>query len=140
MLCSRLGALLATAAGAVFLGFPAAATCMVCDEVVEFDRARAICFASDYERYLEAARNSPTRSAEIDLTGCTGTSGDERRGLERMRSLFPTDEAAGTAPIPGLRSVYILDEAGIICLGQLVERHEGAFDPARFDLYESCGQ
>lgn len=140
MHCFKLGTLLAMAAGAFFLAFPAMATCMICDEVVEFDQARAACFASEYERYLEAARNSPTRSTEIDLTGCTGASGDESRGLERMRSLFPSEPATVTAPMAGLRSVYILDEPGIVCLGRLIETHQGPFDPARFDLYESCGQ
>lgn len=134
--------LLALTAGALVPASPAGAACAICDEVIEFDRPRAHCFTSGYERYLEAARNAPTRAAEIDLTDCTGTSGDDTRGLERMRTLplSPADEPAAPAAIPDLRSVYILDEAGIVCLGRLIESHRGAFDPARFDLYESCGQ
>lgn len=118
----------------------AAATCMVCDDLVEFDQPRALCFTSNYESYLDAARKSPTRAAEVDLTACAGGSGDESRGLERMRALFPPEKPADNVADQSLRSVYILDEAGIICLRRLIESYEGAFDPARFDLYEGCRQ
>ena len=143
MRSSKLNFPLMIALATIIPGIPAAASCMVCDEVVVLDQTRARCFASGYEQYLEAATKSPDRFAEIDLTGCTGESGDERRGLDRIGNDRSPDASARSKKPPvesSLRTMYILDAESIVCLGRLLESYDGNYDPARFDLYESCGQ
>ena len=126
-------------AATLALGSTNASACLVCDEVIELDQPRASCFSASYDRFLSAARNSPSQSAQIDLSECVGASGTENRGLDRIGPSI--DGNARTMETqPQLRSVYILDEAGIVCLKGLLDDYEGAYDPARFDLYESCGQ
>lgn len=142
MLCSRLAWIAALPAAMIAMlavVAPAASACRVCDDVVELDLPGAKCFIAGYENFLSQAHSSAARSAQIDLTGCAGSSGDERRGLDRMTS--PFDGKARSAERQArLRSVYILDAAGIECLKRLLDGYEGAYDPARFDLYESCGR
>lgn len=140
MRCSKIYFPLAIVLGSIMTEIPAVASCMVCDEVVVLDQTRARCFAASYEQYLEAATKSPNHFAEIDLTSCTGESGNELRGLDRIGADRSPDTSAGSKPAveSSLRTMYILDAESIVCLGQLIKNYSGDYDPARFDLYESC--
>ena len=111
----------------------AEAQCRVCDEIVELDDRLASCFVRQYEALENAVASSPNGVMKIDLTGCKGgPEGDtERGGLLTMPSL--------TTPIRRLKSVFILDEAYVKCLRDLIASHEGPIDPTvEFDLFRQC--
>ncbi|MBY5316695.1 hypothetical protein GR210_18425 [Rhizobium leguminosarum] len=133
----------AALAAALLLLAPAAAgaACLICDEVVELDGVRAKCFRQDYEKFLSTARSAETSNAEVDLSACAcaGDDGRERRGLDRMPGLLPAGSESSARNQRELRSVYIFDEASLICLKRLLDGHEGTIDPSvRFDLVENC--
>ncbi|QKK33853.1 hypothetical protein FE844_030150 (plasmid) [Rhizobium indicum] len=115
------------------------AACLICDEVVELDGVRANCFRQDYEKFLSTARSAETSNAEVDLSACAGDDGRERRGLDRMPGLLPAGSESSARNQRELRSVYIFDEASLVCLKRLLDGHEGTIDPSvRFDLVENC--
>ncbi|WP_261330362.1 hypothetical protein [Rhizobium leguminosarum] len=107
----------------------AGAACLICDEVVELDGVRAKCFRQDYEKFLSTARSSETSNAEVDLSACTGDDGRERRGLDRMPGLLADGSESSARNQRELRSVYIFDEASLVCLKRLLDGHEGMIDP-----------
>ncbi|MBY3140762.1 hypothetical protein E0I74_12260 [Rhizobium laguerreae] len=128
-------------ASAMLLLAPAAsgAACLICDEVVELDGVRANCFRQDYEKFLSTARSSETSNTEVDLSACAGDDGRERRGLDRMPGLLSLGSESSARNQRELRSVYIFDEASLVCLKRLLDGHEGKIDPSvRFDLVENC--
>jgi hypothetical protein len=131
----------AALAAAMLLLAPAAAgaACLICDEVVELDEVRAKCFRQDYEKFLSTARSAETSNAEVDLSACAGDDGRERRGLDQMPGLLPPGGESTARNERELRSVYIFEEAGLVCLKRLLDGHEGTIDPSvRFDLVENC--
>ncbi|MBY5341162.1 hypothetical protein E0H35_06565 [Rhizobium leguminosarum bv. viciae] len=131
----------AVLAVAMLLLAPAAslAACLICDEVVELDGVRAKCFRQDYEKFLSTARSAETSNTEVDLSACAGDDGRERRGLDRMPGLLPLGSESSARNQRELRSVYIFDEASLVCLKRLLDGHEGTIDPSvRFDLVENC--
>ena len=111
----------------------AAAQCRVCDEVVEMDDRLASCFVRQYAALESAVSSAPNGVMKIDLSGCKGGAGaeGERGGLLTMPSL--------TTPVRRLKSVFILDQAYVQCLRDLIANHEGPIDPTvEFDLLRQC--
>lgn len=76
--------------------------------------------------------------SSVPRSGCSP--GNESRGLDRMPDPFTRKSSREAQEPLQLRSVYILDEESIVCLRGLIESCVGSYDPARFDLYESCSR
>ena len=128
------------AASLILLGsMPASANCLVCDELIKMDEARAACFLDNYEDIAKAVDAAPNKRKAVDLDSCS-IDGDVlalRGGIATMPKLGGNavrDEGAS-------KSVYTLDSRGLTCLRDLVAQQERPFDPvATFDLFEMCQQ
>ena len=138
MRCSDVGRVLIL----VLWAAPAAAECFICDEVVELNDDYAACFIENFDLVLEAFVSSPGGRQTVNLAGCEADGGARRRGglLEmgglttEMAPLPPETSEAGQ-----IKSVYILDRPLALCLRDLIDAHEGPFDPSvAFDLVEAC--
>ncbi len=112
--------------------------CYVCDEVVELDDRLAGCLLAEFDDHLMRVRQSSDRYSSVDLSDCAGTDGSENRGIIAMPvpGDLPGAEEAKDAP---LRTVYIMDEAGLLCLRKLLDPLKGKLSPVRmFDLTKEC--
>ncbi|MEM7730487.1 MAG: hypothetical protein AAF311_14670 [Pseudomonadota bacterium] len=122
-------AIMLTAAGV------AAADCIVCDEVVEIDEARAACFRNNYAAIADAVARAPSGRKPIDLDACTidGEALASRGYIGLPRIDRDSEE------MPRSKAVYVLDLIYVDCLQSLLTKHEGSLDPAEtFDLFELC--
>lgn len=119
------------------------AACMVCDEVVELDNRLAGCFRQDYQQILSTIQAAKSGNGQVDFSRCTGSDGSEKRAIDEMPTLLSGRKPDGNTAAAGtgrrLRTAYILDEAGIVCLRRLLDVRENPLkDVAQFDLLEEC--
>lgn len=122
-------ALLALATGA-------RANCMICDEIVTLDSARAACFMQNFDEINTKIALAPHGRMSFDLDACTveGETLNRRGGIATL----PRINDGGATPAPA-KSVYLLDKRLVACLRDLIENHPEPLDPsAVFDLFEDC--
>lgn len=117
---------------------PAQAACYVCDEVVELNDELADCLVANFDQHLTRVRQSNEKYSSVDLTGCIGSDGSENRGIVKMPVPGSTNEATSSES-SALRTVYIMDEASLVCLRKLVDPLKGKLSPVKlFDLTKDC--
>lgn len=130
MRCSSLMLSLALAA----VTGPTQAQCVLCDTVVEMTEAHAACYRANFDDLMVALETSTTGFHTVNLAGCGGSNTDGTRDFSQM----------GTIPGPDpsslrVKSVYILDRSSARCLRDLIDAHDGPFDPRTvFRLAEAC--
>lgn len=124
------------------LSAPGLAECIVCDEIVEINSARAECFMKNHSAIAAAIVGAPNGRAPIDLDSCevNGEKMSMRGGISDLPTPLgvPSQPLSAIGPVPQ-KSVYLLDKALVDCLKSLIEQHPASLDPvARFDLFEQC--
>lgn len=110
------------------------AECLICDELVVVDAARAACFLDHHDTILAAIDADPEGRRNVDLDACAhdGTALAERGGLLTMPRVGETARLAS-------KSVFLLDRQGAECLAELIAAHPSPLNPSTtFDLLESC--
>lgn len=115
------------------------ANCLVCDELIKMDEARATCFLDNYDDISKAVSEAPNKRRAIDLDSCSidGEVLALRGGIATMPTLKGNASPEGN----DTKSVYTLDSTGLACLRALVATQERPVDPvATFDLFEMCQQ
>jgi hypothetical protein len=113
------------------------ADCLICDEIITLDAARAACFVRNYEAVSEKLAATPTGRTSIDLDACSveGEALDTRAGLATLPRMNSGDAPGATRG----KSVYLLDAQGAACLHDLIKNHPSSLDPSvMFDLFEDC--
>lgn len=122
-----------------FLGaaWTAHAECMVCDEVIEINSARATCFMENQESIAKAVSAAPDGRMSVDFDACTV--GGEKLTVRGGVATLPELNGSANAENILSKSVYLLDSASVACLTELIREHQGPLDPvATFDLFEQC--
>lgn len=119
----------------------AAQACFVCDDVVELDAARANCFLARFDDWLGQMEQSQLDRIEIDFTDCTQGERGRSRGVDSF-PVFPGYRAGSSDQVNqarNLRSTYILDQTGLVCLNGYLRQFQGDINPSiTIDLAEVC--
>ena len=110
--------------------------CFICDDMVILDDRAAGCFLQVYESSLGRAQSDGY--AEVDLSNCMGTAGDENRGS--LEKPFEDVNPGGREPVATrMRSSYVLDVASLECVRHLLDQTPRPISPARrYDLLHDC--
>lgn len=120
--------------------WPTQAACYVCDEVVELNDELAGCLVASFDQHLTRVRQSNEKYSTVDLTDCIGSDGSENRGIVKMPVPGATIEAPDDEST-ALRTVYIMDEASLVCLRKLIDPLKGKLSPVKlFDLTKECAR
>jgi hypothetical protein len=115
----------------------AQAECLVCDDLVEINSARASCFMENHERILAAVSAAPDGRMAVDFETCSV--GGEKLDFRGGVATLPDLDLSSKEDQPPTKSVYLLDSASVVCLRDLIAKHQGSLDPvAKFDLFEKC--
>lgn len=113
------------------------AECIVCDEVIELNAARATCFIENHESISKAVSAAPDGRMSVDFDECSV--GGEKLVVRGGVATLPELNTSTAMTQPPSKSVYLLDYQSVICLKELISEHEGPLDPvATFDLFEQC--
>lgn len=113
------------------------ANCIVCDEVIVINEARANCLADNFESIATAIGGAPNGRKSVDLDACSidGEQLSVRGGLDTLPDLNSLSEEAETT----VKSSYLLDLNYLTCLQRLIDSENRPIDPDRtFDLFLSC--
>ncbi|WP_424967871.1 hypothetical protein [Dinoroseobacter sp. S375] len=96
--------------------------------------AHAACYRANFDDLMVALEKSPTGFHTVNLAGCDGMSNDGTRDFSGMGTIDAPGSSASR-----VKSVYILDRSSARCLRDLIEAHDGPFDPRTvFRLSEAC--
>lgn len=123
---ARYWSMLLLAMCAALPGGAASADCVFCDRVVVMNGRLAECFAAQVDASLAVVADDTNPFTLVDLSECAG-GGDTEKGP------VPRSEVV-------LKTSFILDEPGLLCLKTLVAAGKpGDLDPSRaFDLSTAC--
>ena len=105
-----------------------AASCFICDDIVEFDPATAQCFLANVQDYLAQAEADTAARVEVNLTGCSP---------ERSIDSFPTFKRSLEDGESSVGLIYTLEAPSVLCLEEKLSDKE-ITTIVSFVLEEDC--